>query len=639
MARLEVDIDANVKDLNKKLGQVDSNLNNTKKSFNNFEQFAIGALSGIAAAFSIQAITQFGKAVLDTTAKFQKFEAVLTNTLGSNSQAQIALQQIQDFASRTPFAVDELTEAFVKLANQGFKPTIGELRSLGDLASSTGKSFNQLAEAIIDAQVGEFERLKEFGIRAKKEGENVTFTFKGVETQVKSTDKAIRDYILSLGNAEGVTGAMAGISETLGGKLSNLGDNIEALRLAIGDQTSGVFATSIDWLNEFISLATLAAKGVAQIRSEASLSAVGKVIEANRKQVEELAESYLELNPDFTSQQAFAKAISDVARSYREAAEGGEAFQNQSYTFSELNQINEGFISMAKELLNVSAGSKESAQTFEEFSKAQDKLNEALSQSGNAIELEIFNLENLKRIGEEIISTYDRLGAAIVKGGQLGSFEELDVSLPSTAPQQDVAGVNPLDIWQTRFDELKTQFEAFSGDFIGSVLMFTQNVQAIVQDNLGQAFVGIGEAIGQSLAAGESVISAIGKSLLDSIAAFLGDLGQQLIAFGIAGIAFGALMEAISKGGPLAIPAGIAAIAAGVALVAISSAIRSSAAKGVGGGGSGGGGNVSTGGAGASFSGSGIEPYGYNDINLTSTIRGSDIVLSVERTQNKENNG
>ena len=52
-------------------------------------------------------------------------------------------------ASKTPFAVVELTQAFVKLANQGFRPTTDELRKLGDLASSTGKQFDQLAEAII----------------------------------------------------------------------------------------------------------------------------------------------------------------------------------------------------------------------------------------------------------------------------------------------------------------------------------------------------------------------------------------------------------------------------------------------------------------------------------------------------------
>ena len=260
MADLIVEIGGDVSKLNSALGKANKQVGNfanttetqnkkVEKSFGSLNQFATGALAGIAAGFSVSAVVNFGKAVIDTTAQFQKFEAVLSNTLGSSLQASVALDQITEFASKTPFAVDELTSAFVKLANQGFRPTIDELRSLGDLASSTGKSFDQLAEAVIDAQVGEFERLKEFGIRAKKSGDDVIFTFKGVETTVKATDEAIRGYVLSLGDAEGVSGSMAKISETVGGKISNLGDNFTQIKKELGDSSSGLIAGFFDLAN------------------------------------------------------------------------------------------------------------------------------------------------------------------------------------------------------------------------------------------------------------------------------------------------------------------------------------------------------------------------------------------------------
>ncbi len=206
----------------------------------------IGGL--LAGAFAIDQITSFGRAVFDTTAEFQKFSAVLTNTLGSGSAARLALNDIEEFASKTPFSVAQLTDSFVKLANQGFKPTINEMRKLGDLASSTGKDFDQLAEAIIDAQTGEFERLKEFGIRASKQGDEVKFTFKEVETQVDFTADSIRDYVLSLGDIEGVSGAMNAISETLGGQLSNLGDSFDKLKRALGSEFQGVMSATLSSL-------------------------------------------------------------------------------------------------------------------------------------------------------------------------------------------------------------------------------------------------------------------------------------------------------------------------------------------------------------------------------------------------------
>ena len=218
----------------------------SNKKVDNFSSNLTKVGGVIAGAFAIDKIMEFGGAVVETTSTFQRFESVLTNTLGSTSEAQKALDRITEFASQTPFSVAELTDSFVRLANQGFKPTSDEMRKLGDLASSTGKDFVQLTEAVIDAQVGEFERLKEFGIRASKQGDQVKFTFKGVETQVKFTADAINDYVLSLGDLEGVSGAMVGISKTLGGQISNLGDSFDSLKNEIGEALMPILTSAIN---------------------------------------------------------------------------------------------------------------------------------------------------------------------------------------------------------------------------------------------------------------------------------------------------------------------------------------------------------------------------------------------------------
>lgn len=232
-----VDLKSIEKQVKKNTESVDKNVESFKKITKETTNIQTGLSNlekRIAGVFTVQALSNFIKEVINVRAEFQKFEAVLTNTLGSKSLAQNALKQIQQIAAETPFSVAELTASYVKLVNQGFEPTKKEIISLGDLAASQGKSFDQLTEAIIDAQTGEFERLKEFGIRASKEGSNVTFAFKGVKTQTEFTNQAIRDYILSLGELEGVSGGMAAISKTLGGQISNLGDNFDSLFNNIG---------------------------------------------------------------------------------------------------------------------------------------------------------------------------------------------------------------------------------------------------------------------------------------------------------------------------------------------------------------------------------------------------------------------
>ncbi len=289
-AKLNVDIVAQLKEFNKAMADIKSEVDdlNQKVGKGNSESTkSTNALSSafgnlgktMGGLFAADMLLSFGKAVVSTTAEFQKMEAVLTTTLGSKSAAQVAMTQIVEFASKTPFQVNELTDSFVKLANRGFRPTLDQMTALGDLASSTGKSFDQLTEAALDAMTGEFERLKEFGIRAKAEGDKVAFTFKGVTTEVEKTDEAIKDYLISLGNAEGVSGSMAAISETVGGQISNLQDNFSQLQLAIGSSSSGLISSVLQLSNTILGdLVTSlnSVNTVAQEAGDSGLQAFGR---------------------------------------------------------------------------------------------------------------------------------------------------------------------------------------------------------------------------------------------------------------------------------------------------------------------------------------------------------------------------
>jgi hypothetical protein len=263
-AKLNVDIVAQLKDFNKAMGDLKGEvkdmgstidktnadtIKSTKKMSSAFSEVG----KTLAGVFAVDQLINFGKKILDTTVEFQKMEAVLSTTLGSTSAAKAAMDQIVDFASSTPFQVNELTDAFVKLSNRGFVPTMAQMRQMGDVASSVGKSFDQLTEAILDAQTGEFERLKEFGIKASAQGDVVQFTFKGITTEVAKSDKAIQEYLLSLGNLEGVAGSMEAISKTTGGAISNLEDNVTQLFKNIGDSSTGFLNWFIKDINNVVS--------------------------------------------------------------------------------------------------------------------------------------------------------------------------------------------------------------------------------------------------------------------------------------------------------------------------------------------------------------------------------------------------
>lgn len=187
----------------------------------------------------------------ETRKEFAKYEAVLRNTFQSQKKANDAMKMLQQLAADTPSSLQEWTEAYIKLVNRGVKPTSQELVNMGDLAASQGKSVDQLIEAILDAMTGENERLKEFGIKASKSGETTKFSFRGVTTEVRNSEDAIKDYLLSLGRVDGIAGSMAVQMQELEGIQSNLGDTMDAFLNKVGKKLEPFWKSMLKYANGF----------------------------------------------------------------------------------------------------------------------------------------------------------------------------------------------------------------------------------------------------------------------------------------------------------------------------------------------------------------------------------------------------
>lgn len=217
---------------------------------------ALSKLKAVAVAFITVKLAGYlkdiGANAYSTRKEFAKYEAVLRNTLRSQEKATQAMKMLQQLAADTPASLKEWTEAFIKLVNRGIKPTSDELINMGDLASSQGKDVDQLIEAILDAMTGENERLKEFGIKASKNGNTVKYTFRGVTTEVQNSEEAIKNYLLSLGKLDGVAGSMAVQMQELEGMQSNLGDTLDSFYNKLGKRMESFFKKGITWMKNFV---------------------------------------------------------------------------------------------------------------------------------------------------------------------------------------------------------------------------------------------------------------------------------------------------------------------------------------------------------------------------------------------------
>ncbi len=206
-----------------------TNLNSNLSNTNHSASIASSAMSKFGAILGGLSIAVFAKSVFEVNKEMQALRSSLETSVGSLNNARIAFEGIQSFAAKTPYSVKEITDAFIKLKNLGLSPSEAALTSFGNTASAMGKGLDQMIEAVADAATGEFERLKEFGIKSSAEGEKVKFTFKGVETTVKNSSEAIQGYLLKIGNTD-FAGGMDKMSTTMKGALSNLGGSWDAFQ-------------------------------------------------------------------------------------------------------------------------------------------------------------------------------------------------------------------------------------------------------------------------------------------------------------------------------------------------------------------------------------------------------------------------
>ena len=172
--------------------------------------------------------------IVRTNMEFQRLRSSLKTVTGSADAGAEAFNKIKKFAVTTPFDLQEVTGAFIKLKAMGLDPSESALRSYGNTASAMGKRLDQMIEAVADAATGEFERLKEFGIKAKAQGDQVAFTFQGVTTTVGKNAREIEAYLRGIGDNNFGT-AMADQMKNLGPAFSNLRMSFANLAVTIGE--------------------------------------------------------------------------------------------------------------------------------------------------------------------------------------------------------------------------------------------------------------------------------------------------------------------------------------------------------------------------------------------------------------------
>lgn len=255
--------------------------NELKSAEDQISEFSNTTQTIMAGAFTVPAVA-IGSVIkygTELASSFEDASTTLTTVYGGLDIAKEKFQWLADFAATTPFDFPELLDATVKLKSYGIEAE-EYMGTLGDASSAMGKTLDQTVEAVADAMTGQFERMKEYGIKAIEITKNnykelgvelsqvgmtaLSYTNKAGEQVAKAVDRNNKQMVLStLQNIwdieKGFKGAMEERSRTLSGVMGALKDNLTmGLADIIGFSMSDMEVQTLSLLNVFKELANVA---------------------------------------------------------------------------------------------------------------------------------------------------------------------------------------------------------------------------------------------------------------------------------------------------------------------------------------------------------------------------------------------
>jgi len=270
-------------------GEVQRNLSRAEKAFLEYQNrtkktagmskritkdFAKMAGGIFAIERAMSGLTAVARTMFKDVSDFQVMSVELKVATGSAMAAEEAFSMLQSTAKLLPSSLKDLTTGFVRLKNMGLDASQSSLISFSNTAAAMGKSLKQFVEAVADANTREFERLKEFGILARNEGDKIRFVFRGVTTEVDNSSADIVKFLTDIGNTE-FAGAATEQIDTLATRLTKLKDSLFNLNIAFGEDAAGSLGDFMKFLTEQADAAAFN-KGLSDIRKNLT-----KTVETN----------------------------------------------------------------------------------------------------------------------------------------------------------------------------------------------------------------------------------------------------------------------------------------------------------------------------------------------------------------------
>lgn len=206
-----------------------------QQSQRNLQRAMASAVAAIVAArTAYRNLVGILQAGIDT----EKWEVAFERMLGGPIAAQKHLEQLAEFAAKTPFELPQIIEASKLLEALDLR-TFDYLETLGDVSAFLDKDLREAVLAVGNAARGEYDNLKTFGVNISLIFERAGLDINKAGRRTQEENKRVVEELIKFWQ-ERFGGGMEALSKTAAGRISNISDawfqfKLRISRSGVGD--------------------------------------------------------------------------------------------------------------------------------------------------------------------------------------------------------------------------------------------------------------------------------------------------------------------------------------------------------------------------------------------------------------------
>ncbi len=289
------------------------------------------------------ALGELGSALVKPAAQMERLELSFEVALGSKTAALDFIQQLNDYAAKTPFVLDEITAAAQKLImNAGLSQdeTMKVIGQIGDIAAGTGARMEDLAQIYAKAANIGFtneiaEQFETLGFAVRRHiAEIQGIPFAEVFEKASKGEMSIEHLQAAMERATGSGGEFNGLtqklSQTFEGLTSTLEDNITGALREFGEKILPELKPALEKLIElaqkvtpaFSELGSIVGKILGDAIKNKFIPSVDELIMSIPRMIFWIRESVDEIKE-------LVNVVLAVPRAFGAAIEGYEHFLNR----------------------------------------------------------------------------------------------------------------------------------------------------------------------------------------------------------------------------------------------------------------------------------------------------------------------